>query len=82
LSQQIGASTLWPFIVNPPREFSHSTFNEHVGEESMFVHEGQVEADIMNQRIILERGDALHLYAKKPNRIGSREETQAELMVV
>ncbi|UTN78742.1 cupin domain-containing protein [Pseudomonas aeruginosa] len=37
----------------------------------MFVHEGQVEVDFMNQRIILERGDALHFNAQKPHRIRS-----------
>ena len=60
LAQQIGARALLPFIVHPPRDFSHSTFKEHLGEEFIFVHEGQVEVDFMNQRIILERGDALH----------------------
>lgn len=55
----------------PPRDFSHSTFKEHLGEEFIFVHEGQVEVDFMNQRIILERGDALHFNAQKPHRIRS-----------
>lgn len=66
----------------PPRDFSHSTFKEHLGEEFIFVHEGQVEVDFMNQRIILERGDALHFNAQKPHRIRSLGETQAELLVV
>ena len=82
LAQQIGARALLPFIVHPPRDFSHSTFKEHLGEEFIFVHEGQVEVDFMNQRIILERGDALHFNAQKPHRIRSLGETQAELLVV
>ena len=82
LAQQIGARALLPFIVHPPCDFSHSTFKEHLGEEFIFVHEGQVEVDFMNQRIILERGDALHFNAQKPHRIRSLGETQAELLVV
>ena len=63
-------------------EFTDKTFKEHVGEEFLFVHEGQVEVDFMNEKVLLERGDALHFNAQKPHRIRSVGEVQAQLLVV
>jgi len=46
------------------------------------VHEGQVEVDFMSERVVLNRGDALHFNAQKPHRIRSVGEVQAQLLVV
>ncbi len=82
LAHQVSERSLLPFIIYPPAEFSDKTFKEHLGEEFLFVHEGQVEVDFMNERVILERGDALHFNAQKPHRIRSVGEVQAQLLVV
>lgn len=46
------------------------------------MHEGRVEVDFMTERVLLERGDALHFNAQKPHRIRSVGEVQAQLLVV
>ena len=66
LAHQVSERSLLPFIIYPAREFSDKTFKEHLGEEFLFVHEGQVEVDFMNERVLLNRGDALHFNAQKP----------------
>jgi mannose-6-phosphate isomerase-like protein (cupin superfamily) len=63
-------------------QITDKTFKEHLGEEFLFVHEGQVEVDFMNERVILERGDALHFNAQKPHRLRSVGDVQAQLLVV
>lgn len=82
LAHQVSERNLLPFIIYPAREFSDKTFKEHLGEEFLFVHEGQVEVDFMNERVILNRGDALHFNAQKPHRIRSVGDEQAQLLVV
>ncbi|MGH8380134.1 helix-turn-helix domain-containing protein [Pseudomonas sp.] len=82
LANHIGSRSLLPFIISPPRDFSDSTFKEHLGEEFLFVHEGQVEVDFMTERVILERGDALYFNAQTPHRLRSLGEVQAQLLVV
>jgi len=71
-----------PFMIYPPADFIDKAFKEHTGEEFLFVHEGQVEVDFMNERVLLNRGDALHFNAQKPHRIRSVGEQQAQLLVV
>lgn len=82
LAQHIGQRSLLPFIICPPADFSDSTFKEHLGEEFLFVHEGQVEVDFMHERVLLERGDALHFNAQTPHRLRSVGAVQAQLLVV
>jgi mannose-6-phosphate isomerase-like protein (cupin superfamily) len=82
LAHQVSSRSLLPFIIYPPAEFTDKTFKEHLGEEFLFVHEGQVEVDFMNERVLLDRGDALHFNAQKPHRIRSVGEVQAQLLVV
>ncbi|MCS4246542.1 helix-turn-helix domain-containing protein [Pseudomonas sp. BIGb0164] len=82
LAHQVSERSLLPFIIYPPAEFTDKTFKEHVGEEFLFVHEGRVEVDFMNERVILERGDALHFNAQKPHRLRSVGPVQAQLLVV
>lgn len=82
LAKQIGSRSLLPFIISPPPEFSDASFKEHLGEEFLFVHEGQVEVDFMNERLILERGDALYFNAQTPHRLRSLGPVQAQLLVV
>ena len=81
LAHQVSERSLLPFIIYPPAEFTDKTFKEHLGGV-LFVHEGQVEVDFMNERVLLERGDALHFNAQKPHRIRSVGEVQAQLLVV
>ncbi|GGU54885.1 transcriptional regulator [Pseudomonas laurentiana] len=82
LASQISHRSLLPFMLSPPTEFSDSTFKEHEGEEFLFVHEGQVEVDFMNERVILERGDALYFNAQTPHRLRSLGPQPAQLLVV
>jgi len=82
LAHQVSERSLLPFIIYPPAEFTDKTFKEHLGEEFLFVHEGRVEVDFMNERVLLDRGDALHFNAQKPHRIRSVGEVQAQLLVV
>lgn len=82
LAQQISERQLLPFIIYPPQTFTDKAFKEHVGEEFLFVHEGQVEVDFMNERVLLNRGDALHFDSQKPHRIRSVGDVQAQLLVV
>ncbi|GID07029.1 MULTISPECIES: helix-turn-helix domain-containing protein [Pseudomonas] len=82
LAHQVSERSLLPFIIYPPTEFTDKTFKEHLGEEFLFVHEGQVEVDFMNERVLLNRGDALHFNAQKPHRLRSVGEVQAQLLVV
>ena len=82
LAHQVSERSLLPFIIYPPAEFTDKTFKEHLVEEFLFVHEGQVEVDFMNERVLLARGDALHFNAQKPHRIRSVGEVQAQLLVV
>lgn len=82
LANRIGSRSLLPFIISPPHDFSDSSFKEHLGEEFLFVHEGQVEVDFMSERLILERGDALYFNAQTPHRLRSLGEVQAQLLVV
>lgn len=82
LAHQVSERSLLPFIIYPPSEFTDKTFKEHGGEEFLFVHEGQVEVDFMNERVLLNRGDALHFNSQKPHRIKSVGDVQAQLLVV
>ncbi len=82
LARQVGERSMLPFMIYPPADFIDKAFKEHTGEEFLFVHEGQVEVDFMNERVLLNRGDALHFNAQKPHRIRSVGEQQAQLLVV
>ena len=82
LAHQVSERHLLPFMMYPPAEFADPSFKEHMGEEFLFVHEGAVEVDFMNERVILQRGDALHFNANKPHRLRSVGEVQAQLLVV
>ena len=82
LAHQVGERSMLPFMIYPPADFIDKAFKEHTGEEFLFVHEGQVEVDFMNERVLLNRGDALHFNAQKPHRIRSAGEQQAQLLVV
>ncbi|MFH6568136.1 MULTISPECIES: helix-turn-helix domain-containing protein [Pseudomonas] len=82
LARQVGERSMLPFMIYPPAEFIDKAFKEHMGEEFLFVHEGQVEVDFMTERVLLNRGDALHFNAQKPHRIRSVGEQQAQLLVV
>jgi len=73
---------LLPFLIQPPTEFSDPTFTEHLGEEFLFVHAGQVEVDFMSERVLLEQGDALHFNAQTPHRLRSVGPLPAQLLVV
>jgi len=82
LTSQVGQRSLLPFLIQPPTAFSDPTFKEHQGEEFLFVHEGQVEVDFMNERVLLQQGDALHFNAQTPHRLRSVGERPAQLLVV
>lgn len=82
LVKMVGERQLLPFMLYPKAEFNHSTFKEHMGEEFLFVHRGQIEIDFMTERVTLNAGDALHFDAKKPHRIRSSGPSRAELLVV
>ncbi|WP_130901420.1 XRE family transcriptional regulator [Pseudomonas sp. Sample_23] len=82
LAHQVSDRNLLPFLVFPPFEFAGTAFKEHVGEEFLFVHEGSVEVDFLNESVVLERGDALHFNAQKSHRLRSVGEAQAQLLVV
>ncbi|MFJ4441161.1 helix-turn-helix domain-containing protein [Pseudomonas sp. NPDC089422] len=82
LTRQFGQHSLLPFLIQPPTAFSDPTFKEHEGEEFLFVHAGQVEVDFMNERVLLEQGDALHFNAQTPHRLRSVGEQPAQLLVV
>ena len=82
LTSQVGQRSLLPFLIQPPIEFSDPTFKEHLGEEFLFVHAGQVEVDFMSERVLLEQGDALHFNAQTPHRLRSVGPLPAQLLVV
>ena len=82
LAHQVSERNLLPFMIYPPAAFADPSFKAHVWEEFLFVHEGAVEVDFMNERVILQRGDALHFNAQKPHRVRSVGEVQAQLLVV
>ncbi|WP_420231440.1 helix-turn-helix domain-containing protein [Pseudomonas sp. ABY48] len=82
LARHIGHRALLPFLVYPPRSFSHSAFKEHLGEEFIYVVRGRVEVDFGNERQTLEEGDALHFNAQKSHRLRTVSDEQAELLVV
>jgi glyoxylate utilization-related uncharacterized protein len=65
----VGQRSLLPFRSSRLPKFSDPTFKEHQGEEFLFVHAGQVEVDFMNERVLLEQGDALHFNAQTPHRL-------------
>lgn len=83
LARHISDRSLLPFIIYPPSEFTvDKTFKEHTGEEFLFVHEGQVEVDFVNEKLLLGRGDALHFNSQKPHRLRSVGDIPAELLVI
>lgn len=82
LAHQVSERNLLPFMMFPPFEFTDPSFKEHAGEEFLFVHEGAVEVDFMTERVILQKGDALHFNAQKPHRLRSVGQVQAQLLVV
>ncbi|WP_428480462.1 DUF4917 family protein, partial [Pseudomonas protegens] len=59
-----------------------AAFIQHQKRHYAKLFEGQVEVDFMNERVILNRGDALHFNAQKPPRIRSVGDEQAQLLVV
>lgn len=80
--QQIGVCVLLLFIVYFLCDFSYLMFKEYFGEEFIFVYEGQVEVDFMNQWIIFECGDVLYFNVQKLYCICFLGEIQVELLVV
>ncbi|MBW5801718.1 helix-turn-helix domain-containing protein [Halomonas elongata] len=82
LARRVSEHQLLPFMLYPNTEFNHSAFKEHMGEEFLFVHRGQVEIDFMTERVTLNTGDALHFDAQRPHRIRSLGDSTAELLVV
>ncbi|HAB02522.1 MAG TPA: DNA-binding protein [Pseudomonas sp.] len=82
LTNQVGQRNLLPFMIQPPTSFSDPTFKEHQGEEFLFVHQGQVEVDFINERVLLGQGDALHFNAQTPHRLRSVGDHPAQLLVV
>lgn len=82
LAKRIGSRRLLPFILYPKPDFNQSAFKEHLGEEFIFVHRGQVEVDFGSERLTLSCGDALHFNAQMPHRIRCLGDGQAEILVV
>lgn len=72
-AHQVSERSLLPFsiYIYPPGEFTDKTIKEP-----------QVKVGFMNERVILERGDALHFNAQKPHRLRSVGDVQAQLLVV
>lgn len=82
LADRMSERRLLPFVLYPQRDFNKSAFKEHLGEEFVFVHRGEVEVDFGTERLRLACGDALHFNAQKPHRIRSVGEEKAELLIV
>ena len=62
--------TMSPFIMYPSREHDE-TFNEHAGEEFIYVLRGKVEATFPNRKVMLKSGDSMYFDGHLPHRLRS-----------
>ena len=71
-----------PFIMRPPSEFQGEHFFEHIGEEFILVLSGAMEIEFSNQRVTLEKGDAVYFDSLLPHRSRSLGEEATEALVI
>ena len=78
-----GALTnLQAIAVAIPANRHYEKFNQHDGEEWLYVLSGQVKLIFDNEQHLLEVGDAAHFDARTPHRLASDGKRSAEVLLV
>ncbi len=72
-----------PFIVTlTPTESTQLELNQHIGEELLFVLEGQVEVKLLDQAEILNPGDSIYYDSTMPHVISCHGKEPATMLAV
>jgi mannose-6-phosphate isomerase-like protein (cupin superfamily) len=69
-------------VIRPSKDFSVTEFKEHKGEQSMFVHRGNIEMEFATHKVELATGDSIYFNAQIPHRIRSVGAQVAEVLLV
>lgn len=72
-----------PFMVSvPPKDENSISFNEHPGQEFIYVLKGKLEIRLNEKILILEPGDSLYFTSRTPHALRGLEGKNAELVDV
>ncbi len=72
-----------PFLVTlTPSESGHAEPNQHIGEEILFVLEGQVEVKLLDKTEILNPGDSIYYDSTMPHVVSCHGQEPATMLAV
>ncbi|MFO7728430.1 MAG: XRE family transcriptional regulator [Desulfonatronovibrio sp.] len=72
-----------PFVVTvPPRNESELSFNEHPGQEFIYILKGKLEVRLNDKILVLEPGDSLYFTSRTPHALRGLENQDAEFIDV
>lgn len=72
-----------PFIVRvPPKDESELTFNEHPGQEFIYILKGKLEIRLNDKVLVLESGDSLYFTSRTPHALRGLDGQDAEFIDV
>lgn len=83
LGQQKRNRQMEPFLVTlNPKEVQEVPANDHIGEEFIYVLEGQVEVSLADHKDILKPGDSIYYDSGVPHIISCHGDTPAKILAV
>ena len=83
LGQQKRNRQMEPFLVTlNPTESHKAEANQHIGEEFIFVLEGEVEVNLLDHRDILNQGDSIYYDSNVPHIISCHGNKPATILAV
>jgi len=83
LAYRFTDSRMEPFLVRvPPKEEKDMTFNEHPGQEFIYVLNGRLEIRLNDQILIMEPGDSLYFTSRTPHALRALDNNEAEFLDV
>lgn len=72
-----------PFMVKvPPKSESELTFNEHPGQEFIYMVRGRLELTLGTRKMILEPGDSVYFTSRTPHALRALDNQDAEFLDV
>lgn len=84
LGQQKRNRQMEPFLItlNPTNEHTQALANQHIGEEFIFVLEGDVEVKILDHKDVLHTGDSIYYDSNVPHIISCHGDKPATILAV
>lgn len=72
-----------PFIIEaPPKPESELSFNEHPGQEFIYILEGRLELTLGDQTLVLNEGDSIYFMSRTPHALRGLDDRKARFLDV